>query len=146
MVWFYFSRTESQQFVHVRKRYGKEISGTGCSSKRVNGLENSAVCWNICSSQRGFSCIPAAFWWNGEVLFLSKPSILDLLNTLHLSFATISQLELLFNRKTQSTKGSVFEAINRTVTTGGRQMLRSWLQSPSAEEVGLEGRWEVGDD
>ena len=78
--------------------------------------------------------------------FLLKPLFLDLLNTLHLSFATISQLELLFNRKTQSTKGSVFEAINRTVTTGGRQMLRSWLQSPSAEEVGLEGRWKVGDD
>ena len=70
MVWFHFSRTESQQFVHDRKRYGKEISGTGCSSKRVNRLENSAVCWNICSSQRGFSYIPAAFWWNGEVLSL----------------------------------------------------------------------------
>lgn len=82
---------------------------------------------------------------SGKVALLRLSQSIDLLNTLHLSFATISQLELLFNRKTQSTKGSVFESINRTVTPGGKQMLRSWLQSPSAEEVSRMLSFELDD-
>ena len=70
----------------------------------------------------------------------------ELLNTLYLNFATISQLELLFNRKSQSVKGSIFDTINRTVTLGGKQMLRSWLLSPSSEEVTINGRLDVVDE
>lgn len=68
-----------------------------------------------------------------------------MLRTLHLSYATVLQLELLFNAHTQSAKQSVFAALNRThvrlpppshaQTVAGKRLLRSFLLAPSSDRV-----------
>lgn len=69
----------------------------------------------------------------------------ELLRTLYLSYATVLQLELLFNARTQSAKQSVFAALNRThvspsppphaQTVAGKRLLRAFLLAPSSDRV-----------
>jgi DNA mismatch repair protein MutS len=59
--------------------------------------------------------------------------------TMRLSLATIRHLEIFTNSRGEST-GSLFEAIQRTKTSAGARMLRSWLTSPLLDIVQIHER------
>lgn len=134
---------EFRQLAQPGEGHGEEVLGVSLCRSFDMRLSSRTAFRSISSSPRASCCIRTAWWSSGRV-FATVLSSLELLNTLYLNFATISQLELLFNRKSQSVKGSIFDTINRTVTLGGKQMLRSWLLSPSSEEVRNKHRWYPG--
>ncbi len=51
-------------------------------------------------------------------------------NTLYLDSATLRNLEILSNQRGQSTKGTLFEAVDYTLTAMGKRLLRNWLAYP----------------
>lgn len=53
---------------------------------------------------------------------------------------TIQNLELLVNTHNGSTKGSVWELVNKTVTGFGRRMLREWLLKPLCQPHAINAR------
>lgn len=62
--------------------------------------------------------------------------------TKHLTMdaASFRNLDILLNSRSASTKGSLLDAVDMTVTTMGRRLLRTWLTYPSTEKTVIESR------
>ena len=58
---------------------------------------------------------------------------------LHLNFNTIKHLEIFTNYKGEE-KGSLYYAINRTLTSSGARLLRHWLRFPLLDQKAISNR------
>ncbi len=62
---------------------------------------------------------------------------------MHIDSHTLSSLEIKHTSHEQSTRGSLFSTIRRTVTKGGTRLLHQWLCNPSTSVSTINGRLDV---
>ncbi len=61
---------------------------------------------------------------------ISKPTFFNIGGTMYLDYATIRNLDLVFNSATGNTEGSLIATLGQTKTNMGKRTLHEWLMNP----------------